>query len=1340
MAHNESASNQAYTACSYASVITPSCIPNAPRHCNEKKERSSPVDFHSGSGARLLPLVPVVDARGVAAGLQSMAQDGSGGASTRLERFDGSDPSLYKRWRRRAALMIISLPNTYPAEKYGPKLVEFLSGEAELAVEHIPIEDLAKSGGERLVFKALDERYKPLEKDDMNEALKEFFFETAIRSGETMKAFITRFITVERKLREQGVELPSEVRGWFMLRKLHLDHNQEAMILTATRGSFKVEEVSQAVKAILANSKGNHKPVQKDTFVADEDTSELTSGSWDEDQEVLQVLAAEMQEQEEYDEEAILDTFESYKQVRTKMQEGGNRGSSSSGASQSTSKEVHIVEHDWPEQEDFDVLLNQAADEIELGLDAFMIQGNRERETSPRFVRLDPWSGPVHSVPAEQSSTALSQSTEFVDHVQIHEIFQLEQADHSLRTEYMPAALETHGVPDTACRRSLVGENVLQRVEEYLKGHGRMVQRREATATFRFGNNGSLRAREVAVIPCQISGRHVLIQVAVLPESGAETPLLLSKELLKDLGATLDLVNDTMSFARLGGRPKQVQRPKRKIAMSYTGSPDRLSPDSQQWLNTLNLGHVLPMNQHVDQQYDSEDDSPRHHQIPGDTVMMEGKFKTKPRAPANTFRYIYTCQKNYTGWVRSHIGEGSSAHLRSFKAYVEMRDAKKMTRLNEVAHQSGRNLNFHSSAIVQGARPQGGASAEYTVQQMVVPPLPTRSPPPPAPSQRSAQSWQVVSAAPCSTYALSSTSPKMTAGHMGRRRRMRDDDMEVDANRTKEIQDTWTVWTMELMNKNEEAREHVEKETMWLQNSAGGPQKALEDFDCYASWQKSTQKARIPGMVYGGEESMHVGVNSGYLAGDTSYVRSVQMRQEARKAFIDADSEDRVRRAVERRTRLIPQELIDWSHVVSKKGVATFHDVEDDLPTDVPPSLEYTPTEAPQEEDTEPQMLPESAVPVAAAMTETPSTYGPIRETPLTRAMRQDLNRLDTGRRAERQMNEVLQTEVELGEWTDRTKQWRVSWEEKVLIRLHAHQKGPYRPCEKSCPIPIQWLTGCRHSLIRQDGVDGYMVITDEDYRRRTEHHPELKTWTGYSVFEIDLPNLDMTIPEEEHEVYEVTMREGLQKHKEVELEESKRTEVDKLLKYKALKVIPPHEARLLRQRQGHRILPSRFVITEKPDEKEPGKFKKKSRWCIRGYLDPDLHKIEKQAPTLTNEALSLVLQVWLVVDTCRDNHSIGTWTGNEQPPLRRSRWSSQTDFHILLACDRGRFAKDDQSLADCLIHSLDDPGKDLEDASKEAQSRIENAAEGNGLGEIHVATFRGFFCPNQMQKLYVYL
>ncbi|CAK8998574.1 Uncharacterized protein SCF082_LOCUS5703, partial [Durusdinium trenchii] len=710
-----------------------------------------------------------------------MASDSTGGASTRLERFDGSDPSLYKRWRRRAALMIISLPNTYPAEKYGPKLIEFLAGEAELAVEHIPVEDLAKSGGERLVFKALDERFRPLEKDDMNEALKEFFFETAIRSGEPMKAFITRFVTVERKLREQGVTLPDEVQGWFMLRKLHLDTNQEAMILTATRGSFKIGDVSQAVRAILANTKGTHKTNQKDTFVVTDEQDRDTDVGWDEDQELLQVLAAELQENDNYEEEELLDTFESYKQVRTKMQEvrkargfrsdasssgssqpwrlqgtisarlqqvkartrchrcgqvghwrkecpsrsggkGSNKGSASSVTSQTSSKEVHIVEADWPTQEDYDLLLDQTASEIELGLDAFMIQGGGESDDSQRSVMLDPWSAPVPLIFREQCSTALGPSTVMNDVQHVHfEVFH-EDDDQGV-VEYTAAALETHGIPDTACRR---------------------------------------------------------------------------------------------------------------IAMSYTGSPDRMSPGSHQLLESLQMGHLMPMDQHLDQQYDSEDDSPRHPQASGDTVMMEGKFKTKPRAPANTFRYIYTCQKNYTGWVRSHIGESSSQHLRTFKAYVEMRDNKKIQRLNQVSQRNGREINFHASGIVQGCRPDGGVSAAYTVQQYVVPPLPQRQS-----HQRerdsmsqmsqSVQSWQMAHAAPCSSFSPPgmTPAPKRSEGamNMSRRRRMRDDDMEVENQRHQELQEYWTLWTMEQLNKNEEAREHVEKEITWMQNTSGGPQK-----------------------------------------------------------------------------------------------------------------------------------------------------------------------------------------------------------------------------------------------------------------------------------------------------------------------------------------------------------------------------------------------------------------------------------------------------------------------------------------------------------------------------------
>ena len=70
-------------------------------------------------------------------------------------------------------------------------------------------------------------------------------------------------------------------------------------------------------------------------------------------------------------------------------------------------------------------------------------------------------------------------------------------------------------------------------------------------------------------------------------------------------------------------------------------------------------------------------------------------------------------------------------------------------------------------------------------------------------------------------------------------------------------------------------------------------------------------------------------------------------------------------------------------------------------------------------------------------------------------------------------------------------------------------------------------------------------------------------------------------------------------------------------------------------------------------------------------------------------------LKVWLVIDTCRENRDILTWTGNAQTPLRRTNWSSQTDFHIVLACDKGRLANDEPSLTDALVRAMQDSNKD---------------------------------------------
>lgn len=514
-----------------------------------------------------------------------MATEGTHGP--RLEKFDGSDPSAYKKWRRRAELMLISLPSTYGVEKLGPRLMEYVTGEAELAVEHVSVEDLAKANGQQLVFQALDERYKPLAKDDMNEALTEYFMKVDIRGGETMKAFTTRLATANRKLSEHSVSLPKEVQGWFLLKKMKVDPQQEAMLLTSTGGSYQIDKLEKAVRSVLPNATGTTKQT-KETYVTDDFEEEDTS-SGAEDSEILQVLVADMQQNDEYDEEGMLEVFETYKQVRTKLLEakktrgfksmtnnkdktpwrltgsisarldqvrartrcfkcnqlghwkrectsgrGRSVGSSSVGSGGSTyragtsssAKEVHIIEGSDDEEQSFDRMLAMVDEEVE------------------HYGELD-----IHLTNVEEEGMveALSQSTGMIS-TEDCASFEVFQHDASAQEAYMSAALDRHGVPDTACRRSLIGENVLHRLEEELRISGRRCMRKKGRNVFRFGNAETLCSTEIAVFPIQLGSRRIMCQVAVLPGAGAETPFLMSKEMLKSLGAVIDTQNDQIHF------------------------------------------------------------------------------------------------------------------------------------------------------------------------------------------------------------------------------------------------------------------------------------------------------------------------------------------------------------------------------------------------------------------------------------------------------------------------------------------------------------------------------------------------------------------------------------------------------------------------------------------------------------------------------------------------------------------------------------------------------------------------------------------------------------------------
>ena len=67
-------------------------------------------------------------------------------------------------------------------------------------------------------------------------------------------------------------------------------------------------------------------------------------------------------------------------------------------------------------------------------------------------------------------------------------------------------------------------------------------------------------------------------------------------------------------------------------------------------------------------------------------------------------------------------------------------------------------------------------------------------------------------------------------------------------------------------------------------------------------------------------------------------------------------------------------------------------------------------------------------------------------------------------------------------------------------------------------------------------------------------------------------------------------------------------------------------EAKKVIQEVGHeRILDSRYVYTS-DDGTANGKLK--ARWCIRGYLDPDVLDLNTSSPTLSSECFAIALQV----------------------------------------------------------------------------------------------------------------
>lgn len=488
--------------------------------------------------------------------------------------------------------MLASLPSTIGKEKHGPKLMAYVSGEAEALLEHLGVEDICSEGGDQKIWKIMDEKYSPQPIDLLQEGLRGFFYELQVKQGESFRQFSARFTAAQRKLEEQKVTLPEVVQGFLFMKKLKLDAQHESMLLTMSGGKLELSSILHAMNAIFPVGKGGMcKANVKDVYQAE--TEEFLDEE-EELQQAMEMLADDIQAKEDWQEEDILEAFESYTEIRKKLQDQkigrgyfqkGNTGkgkgkhegfkfsgsisgridqlkqrtkchhchryghwkkecplkaTSSTSTGTSSGKEVLIVEENDPRTRHV--------------WEAFMMEETPESASSWDHNLandvLNTGNADTHSTGNQQ---ILYQSHEGCGpERRLEQPFEVFRVEEELRARETDPILGLCGIPDTACRRTSVGSGTLALIEGNLSKKGLKVQKARVSNEFRFGNNGVLTSDMMALIPAVLGGKRFIIKAAVLPKEGENTPLLLSKELLRQLGCVINLGTDSAVFSKFG--------------------------------------------------------------------------------------------------------------------------------------------------------------------------------------------------------------------------------------------------------------------------------------------------------------------------------------------------------------------------------------------------------------------------------------------------------------------------------------------------------------------------------------------------------------------------------------------------------------------------------------------------------------------------------------------------------------------------------------------------------------------------------------------------------------------
>ena len=452
---------------------------------------------------------------------------------------ENEDYKEYRRWKLWLSNKLLTL-DKLPKEAYGSYMFTCLSGKALEAVEHLDVSEYQKEGGDKVLWKLLDQRFPEKEKsDELAEVLSDVFTLRA-REGESLRAWISRstelFLKCERKT---GVNFPSEARGWMTLKWSGLSEEQQAVVKGRALGVLKLDTISQAMRSAYPDftvKRRTGAAVVEGDFpeaTADEVSDEV-QGFEDIELFLTDFVATPHDDEEVIEEHDVAEVLEI-----TKLQQQ-RRFSDAKDVKRSFRVEIEEMKKRTK--------CNRCG-----RTGHWARECRQKRDAAPRWNPASSSSAPTTSgarVNKESGASMVAPVLDGDDEIQfiasVSTLTSSAEVTLSDPDEILLVSSPGYGVLDSGCGKTIIGEDTLNLFLKKWHQIGLPSPAERAVVNqFRFGNGQVETSHRLLDLPVGLHGRRGILQAAVVKGSA---PLLVSRPALKRLGAQIDFSNDQLSL------------------------------------------------------------------------------------------------------------------------------------------------------------------------------------------------------------------------------------------------------------------------------------------------------------------------------------------------------------------------------------------------------------------------------------------------------------------------------------------------------------------------------------------------------------------------------------------------------------------------------------------------------------------------------------------------------------------------------------------------------------------------------------------------------------------------